>query len=94
MTSLGRQLTAILLAGGLLSAFAPVASASNTRRAEVAQVQTVQYYYGPGYYGRPYWRHRHPYWGRGYYGRRYWGGPRYYGPPPGYYHRYRRWHGY
>jgi len=89
MSSLGRHITAMLFAAGLAFSVVPAASAKGDGdvRPQHARAQDVQYYYAPGYYGRPYWRHRH--W-RGYGGPGYWGRPRHYGPPPGYYRR----HGY
>jgi hypothetical protein len=86
-----RRLGIVLFVAGLWFSLATAATAKEAALQEGARVQTVQYYYGPGYYGRP--RYYGPH---GYYGpRRYWGpygyrpGPRFYGRP-GYYRR----HGY
>jgi hypothetical protein len=96
MGPLGRQFSVLVFAVGLAFGMPATAKADARVRAEQARLQTLQYYYAPGYYGdapryygRPYWRHHH--W-RGYGGPRYWGRPRHYGPPPGYYHRHRYWY--
>lgn len=70
-------LVALLVLGGMVGLTTSPARAAPADRG-AATVQTVQYYYGRGYYrGPPRGYYGRPYAGRGYYG----GGPRYYARP-------------
>ena len=85
MTALGQRLGLALLFGSIALPLSPAADAAPTNLTSDARVQAAQYYYGPGYYGRPHW-YRHYHW-RPWYRQGYWGSPRHYG----YYPRHRYW---
>ncbi len=91
-----RQLGMALFAAGLWFSLAGAAKAKEIVPRDSAPIQTVQYYYGPGYYGGYYgpgysgaYYGPRGYYGHGYYGRGYgyWGGRRFYGGS-GYYRGY------
>src|SRR3954469_5963371 len=93
---LNRTLVLALLAATLLFGVGPSrAEAADVVQTGASLAQTVQYYPGPGYYGRPYYGpgyydrpyYAPRYYGRPYYGPRYYGRPRFYGRPGFYGHR-------